>query len=484
MRIRITESQRILLLLESKIDNLIVKYCDRLKKVGVPCDDDLKSILNHIDRTPTKKYLEWIIKKIILVDPELVFHNSDEVFDYINRFDDLLNKNQLKRKDINSYEDYEDLQTTVLNAEEKKSKKDLTGQYEKFYEDDQYLMIQPLTKEASCRFGVDTKWCISAKFNNKFERYIDDNEFFFVIKKGTPRDVYNRLAIQLNDNGNITVWDAKDNVVKSDILKTLPSGINTIINDRVAEILENNLSCFKRLGEIQVFQFAFDLGDFDQTYFNKNLKGVTGEHIARYDQNDGNDGTYFFNIYNNGNLFDFSQFHTGMTVRSPQGLNYILYYIINQKKYRILNMNIQCGEDSRDTAVDFVGYVNSKYSEIKRHVRKLEGEYLEKDGYTYWSPFDLSSNYTFEDPSRAGNISKSFIEYVKKQNEKGEPATRNGFLKHIGREPRKGYLSKFFASIKDAGIVKLVDNSKYVLGPNYEKYLQGKLKRKRINTGI
>ena len=127
MKIKITENQRILLLIESKVDDLITKYCDQLKKNDIPCDDELKSILIHIDPTPTKKYLEWIIKKIVLMDPEMIFHAADQVLDNMKRFDDLSNKNQLENKDINSYDEYIDLQLAVINAEEKKSKKDLSG---------------------------------------------------------------------------------------------------------------------------------------------------------------------------------------------------------------------------------------------------------------------------------------------------------------------------------------------------------------------
>ena len=92
----------------------------------------------------------------------------------------------IENKDINSYKNYEELTKVVLDAEERISKKSLTGQYDKLYEDNEYLMVRPLTVEASCKFGVDTKWCIAAKVENRFLQYTErgQNEFFFVIKKG------------------------------------------------------------------------------------------------------------------------------------------------------------------------------------------------------------------------------------------------------------------------------------------------------------
>ena len=468
MKIKITENQRILLLIESKVDDLITKYCDQLKKNDIPCDDELKSILIHIDPTPTKKYLEWIIKKIVLMDPEMIFHAADQVLDNMKRFDDLSNKNQLENKDINSYDEYIDLQLAVINAEEKKSKKDLSGQYKKLYEDDQYLMVQPLTEEASCKFGVDTKWCISSRLSNRWKQYTEENknEFFFIIKKGVGRGVHNRLAIQLTDFGRLTVWNAQDHVEDPKILKTLPSGINDVINKRLIELSQTDLSCYERFKHIDTFAFGGELGDFDRSYFNNELKGIEEVVAIYYQDHASNEEFYFITVSNPGRIDDNNR------------IKYELNYRFNGKTNRILHTTSYCGGDSAESAVDFVKYVNEQYLNIKHYVLRLKGEYLERVGYTYWYPTNFASTYTFEDPSRAGNTTKSFIEYVKKQNEEGKPATKNGFLEYIGREPRKGYLSIFFASIKDAGIVKL-QGKNYTLGPNYEKYLQGKLRMKR-----
>jgi hypothetical protein len=42
------------------------------------------------------------------------------------------------------------------------------------YDGPDYMLIQPLNKETSCKYGANTKWCTAAKKDNKFEHYKQD----------------------------------------------------------------------------------------------------------------------------------------------------------------------------------------------------------------------------------------------------------------------------------------------------------------------
>lgn len=54
----------------------------------------------------------------------------------------------------------------------------------KGYEDNKWLVIIPLTKEASCYYGRGTKWCTSAtKSENKFEFYNNQGKLYINIDK-------------------------------------------------------------------------------------------------------------------------------------------------------------------------------------------------------------------------------------------------------------------------------------------------------------
>ena len=112
-----------------------------------------------------------------------------------------------------------------------------------------------------------------------------------------------------------------------------------------------------------------------------------------------------------------------------------------------------------------------------------------KSDYVFWTAQNVQSKYTFTKPE--GTLAEKFTNYILNSEKKGQYATKVGFLKILFKERNRdisdmkiqGYISLFFASIKDAGIVKLNRNASgtprfyYTLGDNYDKWKQGKLRR-------
>lgn len=94
-----------------------------------------------------------------------------------------------------------------------------------------------------------------------------------------------------------------------------------------------------------------------------------------------------------------------------------------------------------------------------------------------WFNNNRSSNYSFSNPSRAKNLTRGFINYVKKCQSNRVKATRKEFLQSIGKH-RPGQYTTFFSSIHSAGIIVKHGNGKnthYKVGPNFKNYLDGKL---------
>ena len=112
----------------------------------------------------------------------------------------------------------------------------------------------------------------------------------------------------------------------------------------------------------------------------------------------------------------------------------------------------------------------------------LDNQYFKDaigDGYKIWQSTSSMSSYKFENPQTA-KLANSFIDYIKMSEENGLMATRNDFLEFINKPATPGYFSSFFSSIQAAGIVKKNRKGRqfyYTLGPNYDAYVTGKLKR-------
>lgn len=108
-------------------------------------------------------------------------------------------------------------------------------------------------------------------------------------------------------------------------------------------------------------------------------------------------------------------------------------------------------------------------------------KYKTGEDTTVWSPKNRASTYTFSNP-KTSLLATKFTDYIKSQNEKNEPATRKDFLtKFYPSNVRPGYLSQFFAAIKDAGIVNLNTKNQYSLGQNYEDFIKGKMRKQEYN---
>jgi hypothetical protein len=95
-----------------------------------------------------------------------------------------------------------------------------------------------------------------------------------------------------------------------------------------------------------------------------------------------------------------------------------------------------------------------------------------------WRPNNILSTYTFG-RNTSDSLANKFTDYIKSQNKENKPATRRDFLEKMGYKFDRGFLSTFFASIKNAGIVTMDRKNEYYLGPNYEKYKEGKIERKK-----
>ena len=210
MRIVLTESQYGKLLTEGKLEDLLNKYENDL---GDDFDTDLQHQVEEFydeDPSPTKKYFTWMSK--IYIDKYLKYDEIDEdnLIEMIKYFDKNIHK--FEKKDIYQYT-YEELVNKYEDAISRITKKELaTTGVEKLYgdDDDRYILVRPKNKEASCKYGANTKWCIASTTYNYFDKYSDDSLFFFVIDReripieGKKKsESYFKVAIQYNPDKNL-----------------------------------------------------------------------------------------------------------------------------------------------------------------------------------------------------------------------------------------------------------------------------------------
>jgi len=180
---------------------------DTLKSKWSHVSDEVFNQLVDADPSPTKKYAEWMLKTNIDGG-----YSPEQIIPVIQKYDQLNGriKSYYVRKgidvfesevgvdiplsdidailrspkDINSYKGLGILKAILNQVDSKKTKKEekLQGA-EKIYEDENFLVILPKTKQASCHYGSNTRWCVAARDGNQFDNYSRRGTLYYIIFK-------------------------------------------------------------------------------------------------------------------------------------------------------------------------------------------------------------------------------------------------------------------------------------------------------------
>jgi len=195
------------LILEARIDDIKAKYPLKLHgKIDV---------LSEKDPSSNNKYLEWLAKQTLratlqelkeinggnYLNPEgddltddyyarnwtnWAIQNENEkrvLFDNIDYFHNYIRK--FEKRDINQYNTWQNFNEEVEKAKLKLSRKEIKQSgVIKIFEDDDFLLLTPLTHQAACRYGSNTRWCVSMRgYSGYFESYFTQGPIFFLMDK-------------------------------------------------------------------------------------------------------------------------------------------------------------------------------------------------------------------------------------------------------------------------------------------------------------
>jgi len=86
----------------------------------------------------------------------------------INEFIDYMERGLVDNKDVLTYKNIDDIRGAISLASLKEYAKDLESQIHKEYEDDIWLIVRPLSFEASAKYGASTKWCTTYKREKEY----------------------------------------------------------------------------------------------------------------------------------------------------------------------------------------------------------------------------------------------------------------------------------------------------------------------------
>ena len=182
----------------SKVDDLMVKY-PRVSNVT------FRKLVNG-DTTPTKKYLEYMLKLwTSKVQGYQNIPSSEALIKEVKLFDELLPYNSNKDIYSSEYNSFNALKNTNLAYWEIREEKSFVREdhVNVIYEDDEVLFVEPKTHKGSLRYGANTKWCTASKNNpGTFNSYINRGCLAYLIDKaGNKGSNYSKLAF-INSSGH------------------------------------------------------------------------------------------------------------------------------------------------------------------------------------------------------------------------------------------------------------------------------------------
>lgn len=234
----------------SKIDKIKEKYPE--------LNVSLFDVLCTIDNTKTKKYLEVyckILDNIIRENGDvengfmvsfLVKTLTKDDISVLNELDIFLENNENKLNKNNNIQSYHTIEQIV--AENNRTKlenqlKALQKEITRHYSDDIFDIIEPLTFEASKKYGYGTKWCTTMNFS-RFNSYVgEDKRLFYIINK-----VKNYKIASHSLNGVIEYWtetnkekDVFDLVADGSLPIDIAKEVHKIVNTTKSQIMKKKI---------------------------------------------------------------------------------------------------------------------------------------------------------------------------------------------------------------------------------------------------
>jgi hypothetical protein len=175
-----------------------IQYREGGKRVGL---EEMSSEYETMRRTlgDPKNELDEIVKR-------MVFKWAQPKLEVIKEFTEHMEANRLEESDINKYENWNAIKIAVNEAEIKQGVKNKKNRVDILHSDDEWLILKPLSMEASVNYGYGTKWCTSMRDSNSyFHRYSRNGVLVFIInrKNGVKYAIYSSPK-------EFSVWTATD----------------------------------------------------------------------------------------------------------------------------------------------------------------------------------------------------------------------------------------------------------------------------------
>ena len=501
------------MLKEGRKETLIAKY---------PTSEDLLTDYltdSEIHKKTNYKYADWYLTQYFEIGsmediPEI--EDGDEIIEKFDRY-----RKNLEKKDINQYETIGELADVISDYERDKSPKISESESIKLVDNDEIIIVRPLTHRSSCKYGSGTKWCTTHKDTKYFNQYDGKGNLYYIHNKQVESDnPFYKIAAFVRYSGDEEWYDAldkrmSDGEVKLAKLLIKKSSLDLIRNDvqqTIASVRRAETSNFRTEESMvnNAIETLEDRLDFSYTVEEPNNSKYGYGELPLWFEVNSELGEVF-----GGTILETFMIGTSDTEKNKGVILGQMRIDVNEDRneykisYQIDSTSGIFGSEGDDERYPILKYVkkthtygirgdnfnfNNWYETLIRFSKKLVNNPVTLKAITdkvFWSSNNVMSTYKF---NRRGPLTNSMIKYLDglgdklgskkdfliksgkvKKGDNGEFTSPSGEYLNIG-----GYFSTFFASLKDAGIIKYVREGRRFMitkGDNYEAFKEGNLRR-------
>lgn len=249
---------------KTKYTELLLKMMNNTKMLKEHAKEIKANLLNNfefIGEEDLNKYgeiqLMWIYRFI-----DTFFNTSDLV--NFRKFCDYNERGLIEQNDLTKYKSFEEVINQMAVADMKAEEKEMESQIIKIYEDDEWLMVKPLTHLSSRKYGSNTKWCTTQENNpDYFFKYTKRGVLIYNINKKNGYKVAAFYSLDKNEP-EFSYWNQKDSRIDS-TESELPMELIGFIRDHVKD------------SKMKTNHFFFETNDKD----NKKTDGKSGRMSRR-----------------------------------------------------------------------------------------------------------------------------------------------------------------------------------------------------------
>jgi hypothetical protein len=187
------------------------------------------------DKLITKNYFDLV--NMIRVLSEYIGYNESKT---IEKFIELNDRNLIAQNDLTSYKTFEELELQISLSDLKTVDKELEKQVLKLLETDEWLVLKPLSYQASVKYGSGTKWCTASKNESEYYfRYSKRGILIYYINKKTGDKVAGFKNLDLLYDKETSFWTIID--LRTDSIDCdLPEDVMNIFKEEFKNTKKTN----------------------------------------------------------------------------------------------------------------------------------------------------------------------------------------------------------------------------------------------------